>query len=293
MPILSLGYLRLRVESAASWQRFAGEFIGMMHVEGPQPDALHFRIDEYPPRLVVAESTAPGLEAIGLEVLNRGDLKELVGRVESTGVEVHQGTPEECHLRQVTGFARFDDPSGNPIELFYGPILSHVPLELRGVSGFVTGEQGMGHVIVNVLDTEVAYDFYVGVLGLVERNSLDLPGGVSYFLGCNARQHTLGISPASAPALLHFMVEAEDLDDVGKALDRAYDLGVPMMQSLGKHTNDRMVSFYVYSPDGHATEVGWGGDLIEAASPTYKITEGAVWGHRFTPAPAGSKGLPH
>ncbi|MCA1004596.1 VOC family protein [Rhodococcus hoagii] len=292
MPILSLGYLRLRVESTEPWRTFAGDFLGMMQVDGPLPDALHYRMDDYPPRLVVAESLTPGLESIGFEVLDRGDLKELVGRVEAAGVKVHIGDQAECELRQVTGFAGFDDPSGNRIELFYGPVLSHRPVELNGVSGFVTGDQGMGHVIVNVLDTEEAYDFYVDVLGFVERNSLALPGGISYFLGCNPRQHTFGLSPAKAPALMHFMVEAQDIDDIGKALDRAADLGVPMMQSLGKHTNDRMLSFYVYSPEGHATEFGWGGEQIVGAAPTYRITEGAVWGHRYTPPPAGAKGLP-
>ncbi len=116
------------------------------------------------------------------------------------------------------------------------------------MSGFVTGDQGMGHVILNVVDTEKAYEFYVDVLGFAERNSLELPGGTSYFLGCNARQHTLGLNPAQGPALLHLMVETADIDDVGKALDRVDGLGIPMMQSLGKHTNDRMLSFYVYSP---------------------------------------------
>ncbi|MXQ75706.1 2,3-dihydroxybiphenyl 1,2-dioxygenase [Rhodococcus rhodochrous] len=292
MPVLSLGYLRLNVESAERWNTFVRDFIGMMPVDGPLPDSLHYRMDHYPPRLVVTESATPGLEAVGFEVLNRSDLKDLVSRVEAAGIETRAGTPEECALRQVTGFATFDDPSGNRVELFYGPVLSHRRVELPHVSGFVTGDQGMGHVILNCVDTEAAYEFYVDVLGFAERNSLALPGGTSYFLGCNVRQHTLGLNPAAGPALLHFMVETVDLDDVGKALDRAHDLGVPMMQSLGKHTNDRMLSFYTYSPEGHATEIGWGGERIEDAAPTYRITEGAVWGHRYTPPPAGAKGLP-
>ncbi|PTR25582.1 3,4-dihydroxy-9,10-secoandrosta-1,3,5(10)-triene-9,17-dione 4,5-dioxygenase [Rhodococcus sp. OK519] len=292
MPVLSLGYLRLGVESTAQWKSFADDFLGMMPVDGPLSGALHYRMDDYPPRLVVAESAAPGLDAVGFEVLDRSDLREIVGRVEAAGVETHAGSAEECALRQVTGFAAFDDPSGNRVELFYGPVLSHRPVDLPHVSGFVTGDQGMGHVILNATDTEAAYEFYVGVLGFVERNSLQLPGGISYFLGCNPRQHTLGLNPADGPALLHFMIETESIDDVGKALDRAETLGIPMMQSLGKHTNDRMLSFYVYSPEGHATEIGWGGERIEGAAPTYRITEGAIWGHRYTPPPAGAKGLP-
>lgn len=292
MPVLSLGYLRLNVESAARWKPFAADFLGMMPVDGPLPGSQHYRMDDYPPRLVVTESATPGLEAVGFEVRDRGDLRELVARVEAAGIETRAGTAEECALRQVSGFAGFDDPSGNRVELFYGPVLSHRPVELPHVSSFVTGDQGMGHVILNVVDTEKAYEFYVDVLGFAERNSLELPGGTSYFLGCNARQHTLGLNPAQGPALLHLMVETADIDDVGKALDRVDGLGIPMMQSLGKHTNDRMLSFYVYSPDGHATEIGWGGERIEGPAPTYRITEGAVWGHKYTPAPAGAKGLP-
>lgn len=292
MPVLSLGYVRLHVESVEQWKPFVQDFLGLMPVEGPLPGSLHYRMDDYPPRLVITESTEPGLEAVGFEVLNRTDLRELVSRVEAAGIETHAGTAEECAQRQVSGFAAFDDPSGNRVELFYGPVLSHRPVELPHVSGFVTGDQGMGHVILNAADTEAAYEFYVGVLGFVERNSLELPGGTSWFLGCNARQHTLGLNPAEGPALLHLMVETAALDDVGKALDRAHDLGVPMMQSLGKHTNDRMLSFYTYSPEGHATEIGWGGERIEVPAPTYRITEGAVWGHRYTPPPVGAKGLP-
>ncbi len=29
----------------------------------------------------------------------------------------------------MTGFVRFDDPGGNPVELFYGPVLDHVPVQ--------------------------------------------------------------------------------------------------------------------------------------------------------------------
>ena len=98
----------------------------------------------------------------------------------------------------------FDDPGGNPVELFYGPILDHVPVQTPLVSSFVTGDMGMGHVIVSAEDAEATLDFYIDVLGFVERNTM----GRTWFLGCNPRHHTFGIARRRGPgALLHLMVE--------------------------------------------------------------------------------------
>ena len=46
-----------------------------------------------------------------------------------------------------------------------------------------------------------------------------------------------------------------------------------------------MVSFYVYSPELYAVEFGWNGQRVEHEEPTYEITQGAFWGHKFTPPP--------
>jgi 3,4-dihydroxy-9,10-secoandrosta-1,3,5(10)-triene-9,17-dione 4,5-dioxygenase len=85
-------------------------------------------------------------------------------------------------------------------------------------------------------------------------------------------------------------LEAATLDDVGLALDRAGKHGLPLMHSLGKHTNDEMVSFYVYSPERYAIEFGCGGLLVRGEQPTYEITAGAYWGHKFFPPPKPAAG---
>ncbi|WP_244931519.1 VOC family protein [Nocardioides sp. W7] len=288
MPILSLGYLRLDIADASRWQPFMRDFLGLMEVDGATPGSLSYRIDEYPARFVLSPSEAPGLGAIGWEVTDRRDLADFADRIERSGRAVTVGTPGECAERAVTGLIRFEDPSGNPNELFWGPVYDHQPVRTPLVSRFVTGDQGLGHVILSVLDSEEAFEFYNGVLGFEERNVLDIPQleGRYYFLGCNPRQHSLGLAPGNAPGLAHFMVEAASLDDVGLGLDRAHHMDVPMMQSLGRHTNDRMVSFYVYSPEGHHVELGFDGERVETRQPVYAITEGAFWGHRFTPPPS-------
>ena len=284
MSVRSLAYLRLASPDVAAWREFAGEFLGMMPVDGPDPDSAYFRIDEFPARLVVSPGEEPSATAIGFDVRDRRELAQLGAAVEATGTKVTTGTPEECAERRVTGFVGFDDPGGNHVELCYGPILEHSRVRTPDVSGFVTGPLGLGHVIVSAEDADAQYDFYTDVLGFVERNTM--AGGRVVFLGCNPRHHTLGINRRRGPGrLMHLMVEVATLDDVGLGLDRAHRLGIPMMHTLGKHTNDRMVSFYVYSPENYAIEYGWDGLLVDDEVPTYEISAGAYWGHRFTPPP--------
>lgn len=283
MGVRSLGYVRLASTDLDAWTVFAGDFLGMMPVDGPSEGSLYFRIDQYPARLVVEPGTEDTMLAIGFEVRDRRELAQLVDAVETHGTSVTVGTPDECAERRVTGLVRFDDPGGNPVELFYGPILDHVPVQTPLVSAFVTGDQGMGHVIVSAEDAEATVDFYIDVLGFVERNTM----GRTWFMGCNPRHHTFGVARRRGPGrLLHLMVEGATIDDVGLALDRAADLGVPMMNTLGKHTNDQMVSFYVYSPERYAIEFGWNGLRVTEEVPTYEITDGAFWGHKFTPPPS-------
>ncbi|MHB1138210.1 MAG: VOC family protein [Microthrixaceae bacterium] len=284
MGVRSLGYLRLTAPDVDEWRRFAGDFLGMMPVEGDDPASAYFRIDDFPARLVVSPGEDAGAAAVGLEVMHRRELAELADAVRAEGIEVTSGTPEECAERRVSGMVRFADPGGNPIELYHGPLLDHAPAQTPMVSGFVTGDMGMGHVILSAEDSDAAYDFYTRVLGFVERNTM--AHGRVVFMGCNPRHHTLGITRQKGPGrLLHLMVEVATLDDVGLALDRAHRMEVPMMHTLGKHTNDRMVSFYVYSPENYAIEVGYDGLRVETPVPTYEITAGAFWGHRFTPPP--------
>jgi 3,4-dihydroxy-9,10-secoandrosta-1,3,5(10)-triene-9,17-dione 4,5-dioxygenase len=289
MAIRSLGYLRLEATDLEGWKTFAGDFLGMMPVAAEGEETLRYRMDVYPPRLVIAPGAENKMTSMGFEVLNKRDLNEMVAKVEAAGIKVTPGTDEEAAERRVTGFVKFDDPAGNPVELFYGPVLDHVRVQTPTVSSFVTGDQGMGHVIVTGEDGDALFEFYTGVLGFLERNTMKGGGGggTVYFMGCNPRHHTLGVASAPGPGrLIHLMVEAADIDDVGLAIDRAEKFGVPMMNSLGKHTNDHMISFYVYSPERYAIEFGWSGLQVPEEESTYEITAGAFWGHKFFPPPS-------
>jgi extradiol dioxygenase len=83
------------------------------------------------------------------------------------------------------------------------------------------------------------------------------------------------------------MLETNEFDDVGLTYDLAQARRLPM-GTLGRHTNDKMISFYVTSPSGFNVEYGWGGRLITDESTWnirhYEAT--SIWGHGQPRSPA-------
>ena len=101
------------------------------------------------------------------------------------------------------------------------------------------------------------------------------------FLHCNPRHHTIALVPAPAPKRLdHFMLQVDSMEDVGLAYDRAERMGVRIAGSLGRHTNDRMFSFYAHTPSGFQVEFGWGGRTIDENWTVVRHKAPSTWGHK-------------
>ena len=79
------------------------------------------------------------------------------------------------------------------------------------------------------------------------------------------------------------MVEVDSLDTVGRALDRVATEGFALSSTLGRHTNDKMVSFYVRAPGGWDIEFGTDGMRVDETYYTAEeITADSYWGHQWT-----------
>ena len=284
MSVMSLGHLRLRTPQLDAWRTFITDVLGLMIDRGPEADSLYCRWDDYPYRLVLSPGDEASVSAIGFEVGDDRNLASVVRSLEAAGVAVTPGAHDDAQRRLVSGFASFTDPAGAPIELFHGPILSHAVLNTPLVSGFVTGDLGLGHVVIKVPDLNESIDFYRDRLGFHMRNTWYFGDMSMAFLGCNPRHHSLAFGCGlPAPSLLtHFMIEMATIDDVGRAQDRCVDHGIAVVMGLGRHTNDHMISFYCQTPDGFMVEVGCGGLRIDdvATTATYQITKPSFWGHR-------------
>ena len=177
--------------------------------------------------------------------------------LDGAGVPYKQLSQGEADDRRVEEVLTFDDPAGNTLEVFHGAVLDHSPVVTPFGARFVTGDQGMGHVVLPALDANGLFEFYTDTLGFLSRGSYRVPLPKEFgpirirFLGVNERHHSLAIAPAMTlrdPGLIHMMVEVDSLDAVGEALDRVTKEGFQLSSTLGRHTNDKMVSFYVRAP---------------------------------------------
>jgi 3,4-dihydroxy-9,10-secoandrosta-1,3,5(10)-triene-9,17-dione 4,5-dioxygenase len=297
--IRSLGYLRISSADVAAWREFGVRVLGMTEGRGPEEGARYLRMDDFPARLVIVPGSRERLLASGWEVAGPGALAAVASALADAGVAVKSATPDELAARRVGELLRFDDPAGNAIEVFCGAALEHRPAVSSYGNQFVTGDMGLGHVVLPVHGAaDAALAFYTEVLGFRLRDSMRMPaeffGGSPgdppvwfRFLGCNSRHHSLALAPMPAEAgIVHLMIEVAALDDVGQALERCTRRGAPVSASLGRHANDLMVSFYVRTPGGFDIEYGTDGRLVDDATwVSRETTAVSLWGHSFAGPP--------
>jgi len=295
MTLRSLGYLRIGAKDVGAWREYGLKILGMVEGSGRVEGALYLRMDEFPARLVIVPDTEDRLVASGWETANAAELQDIRSRLETAGVPYKEGTAEELADRRVDELISFEDPSGNVLEAFHGVALEHRRVVSPYGHTFVTGEQGLGHVVLSTKDDEAALRFYRDVLGFRLRDSMRLPpqlvgrpadGAPAWlrFFGCNPRHHSLAFLPMPTPSgIVHLMIEVESADSVGLCHDRALRKKVPMSATLGRHVNDLMLSFYMKTPGGFDVEFGCEGRQVEDDSwIARESTAVSLWGHDFT-----------
>lgn len=294
--VSALGYLGFEAPDVSGWRTWATRVFGLQEVEAP-PDVprehLYLRMDDRGWRFAIQPGKSGRLAFTGWEVADPSALERLTHRLTGAGIQVHHD-PELAKLRMVEHLVRCEDPSGYRLEFFCGQFLSRTPFVSPLGVRFVTGDLGMGHILQTVSDLEATKRFYIDLLGFRLTDFIRFGQNKVHFTRVNARHHSLAFVQARgrAPELGHFMVEVDELDAVGYALDRIHGGMGRVTETLGRHTNDLMVSFYCENPSGSQAECGWGGRRIDEATwtvTTYDAT--AYWGHKV-PGSEYSQGGP-
>ena len=281
MSIQSLGYLRIEATDVSAWREYALKVLGMVEGSGPTEGALYLRMDEFPARLVIVPGEHDRLLQSGWETANAAALQEIRNRLDVEGTPYKEATAAELADRRVDELIR--------VALVHRRVVS--PYGHK----FVTAEQGLGHVVLTTRDDVESLHFYRDVLGFTLRDSMRLPpqlvgrpadGPPAWlrFFGVNPRHHSLAFMPGETPSgIVHLMMEVEGSDDVGLCLDRALRRKVPMSATLGRHVNDKMLSFYMKTPGGFDIEFGCEGlEVDDDGWVARESTAVSLWGHDFS-----------
>jgi 2,3-dihydroxybiphenyl 1,2-dioxygenase len=279
MRVRTLAYVGIETRDLDGWADFSTSVLGLPAERVDGGERLLLRMDERVYRFDVREGDEERLLWTGWELANAAELDQAEAELDAAGVGVRRATPEECLDRRVADLIVFEDPAGNRNELFYGQQADFRPLVLtRPLSGYLTADLGMGHVVVGVKHYAETLRFYVETMGFRVSDTFD---GFIAFLHCNRRHHSIALVSSDEPGLRHIMLEVASIDDVGATIDVCLRRGIAT-RTLGRHTNDRAVSFYLATPSGWEIEYGWSGQAVDDDVWTTRQLVGptSLWGHQ-------------
>ena len=287
MTIKQLGYIAIATTDMQGWRSFSTGFLGMQIAEETR-ESLKIRMDERSQRLIVKSDDANSIAYLGFEVDDSEALQRLASEFASKNVKLTEGTSDELAERSVESMFWIQDPDGNRLEFFYGPQTSDEPFKgHRKTGGFKTGELGVGHAVFETPNFPAMEAFYQEILGF--KLSDYMTGDVFHatFLHINPRHHSIALIAGEESRCHHIMVEYIYMDDVGRLYDMALSEENRIAVTLGRHSNDHMLSFYSWTPSGFLIETGWAGRLIDDQTWTAEALYGpSIWGHERSWLPA-------
>ena len=289
--IKGLGYIGCEVTDFSAWDRLLDTVYGLERRADSGKSLHHYRMDDNHHRLALHKSNSNKLKYIGWEVEFQGDLDNLAAELSDKGIAVEAGSAALREERAVMDLFVVSGPDNIRLEIFFGPVQDCKPFTpKRGMEGYNTGDLGMGHIVLATADRPASVKWYEDNLGFRLSDHIFWDGIQATFLHCNPRHHSLafmnpvgGMKPGD---LGHFMFESLSLNDVGRAYDIVHEHKVPLALTLGRHSNDHMMSFYIYSPSGWWIEYGHGARLIDDAEWEPKFYNSPkIWGHEMLPPP--------
>jgi len=266
-----LGYLAFEVSDLAGCETFATNVLGL-EVSSRSDGGFALAMDSHAARFFVTQGPADDLVAIGWQVADEAALERVCARLP----DAREGTPEEAAARGVVRLIVAQDPAGTRVEVYFGPS------KRDAKSKFIADDLGLGHLVVSAPDRDAMQRFY-DQLGFRASDRIvcefyGYPVDIT-FLHTNARHHSVAFGGPQPKRLHHFLLEVRTIDEVGAALDRAAFGGVKIAQSIGRHPNDKMISFYAHTPSGFQFEYGCSGRLIAEPWQPAQYDRISEWGH--------------
>ncbi|NBV87991.1 MAG: biphenyl 2,3-dioxygenase, partial [Betaproteobacteria bacterium] len=145
--VQELAYVVAAHPDLAVWRTYGEQVLGLRAFD--DSGVLLLKMDERAYRIQVEQASEARYVASGWLVRDESAFDAAIAHLKAHGVAFEHGSEDLCHRRKVIKMLIVHDPSGNRHELVWGyqsdfrRMVSPV-----GVPHFVTGDQGMGHVVL-------------------------------------------------------------------------------------------------------------------------------------------------
>ncbi len=248
IDLLDIRYVRLGTRDLAAADRFARDVVGLEFVREEQ-GARYYRSDDRDHTLVYFQGD-PADHAAGFELRDADALQAAAAALSNTKIDVYAGRPDECEMRQVRDFIRFNDPSGNPIELVVRPAHSgrrYFPARDAGITGF-------SHIGLCSTDAPRDEQFWTSTLGARVSDRI----GDAALLRIDPVHHRIALFPTNRAGIQHVNHQVASIDDVMRAWYQLQQQGVRIVFGPGRHPTSGAVFLYFEGPDGMVFEYSTG-----------------------------------
>lgn len=261
-------YVRLGTPDLDSAIQFATHIVGLQLV-AREGRTAYFRSDKVDVRGDTRDHTLVYFEGdprehyTGFDLRNPDDFDRIATEIEGAGHPVHLGTEAECAQRRVRRFIRFQDPTGNNIEVVERPFHS-------GPRTFLSRDAGIthfSHIGLRTRNPAADEAFWSQVLSARTSDWI----GDAPLMRINTVHHTLALFPSTFAGVQHVNHQVEDIDDIMRSYYFLKEKGVRIVFGPGRHPSSGAVFLYFEGPDGMVYEYSTGVRHISAAEEaTYR-----------------------
>lgn len=290
MDILGIAYLGFESPAYKAWIDYGPEVLGFGLAEPRDDDeTVYLRMDDRRWRIAVHPGEQDDLKYIGWECRHRPAFRKAVKKLQDNGYDVEIGDAGLVDQRAVKEVAIFHDPAGYRHELCYGqkyhPNSFHPG---RDHHGFEAESDGVGHIVlitpelsdelVHFFDDVMEFQWFSQGLGAE---------AAFYSAKLNTLSHNIGyVELPGLRGIHHIGIGCKELDDVGIAYDRVQERELQITMTLGRHTQDPVVSFYSATPSGFGIEYQTaGGRFFGPDHHEVNPEVLSVWGHKSVGPP--------
>lgn len=263
-----LAYVALNVTQLPRSLAFYQQLAGLMVVEHTE-DFAALRCSRDHHNLLLYRASEPGLKRIAFELQSGGDLARAREHLQQLGVAIEEVSAAERSALGIADTFRFRLPGCG---LCFEFLIEMAPLELAYEPSVAKIER-LGHVVINVRRFDEVLTFLTDQLGF---RISDQVAGFAAFLRCfpNPLHHSLAILRGDADHLNHVNFMVQDIDDIGRAMNRMKGSNVEIVFGPGRHQPSESIFLYFLDPDRMTVEYSFGmEEFAEAAAREPRLLE--------------------